>query len=73
MLTTLGERARATARHRIGMIFQPFALLHRRSVRANVALPLEIACVPASEIARRTTELLERVRLASVSSTPWSS
>ncbi|MBX3232810.1 MAG: ATP-binding cassette domain-containing protein [Labilithrix sp.] len=63
VLTSLGERDLACARRRIGMVFQHFALLHRRTVRENVALPLELAGVTRTTIARRVDELLERVRL----------
>lgn len=57
-------RVLALARRRIGMVFQHFALLHRRTVRENIALPLELARVPRATIARRVDELLERVRLS---------
>ncbi len=63
ILTSLGARDLALARHRIGMVFQHFALLHRRTVRENVALPLELAGLPRAKIAERVSELLERVRL----------
>lgn len=63
-LNELDERALGKARHQLGMVFQHFALLHRRTVRSNVALPLELAGVARPQIARRVDELLERVRLA---------
>lgn len=62
-LTSLGDRDLAVARRRIGMVFQHFALLHRRTVRENVALPLELAGIPRAKIAPRVEGLLERVRL----------
>jgi D-methionine transport system ATP-binding protein len=63
-LTELGPRELSKARHQLGMVFQHFALLHRRTVRQNVALPLELAGVAKAEIAKRVDELLQRVRLS---------
>lgn len=62
-LTSLDDSELEVARRHIGMVFQHFALLHRRTVRENVALPLELANVPREEIRFRVDELLERVRL----------
>ncbi len=45
------------------MMFQHFNLLSGRTVVANVALPLEIACVPARERAARAAEPLPLVGL----------
>ncbi|NBD08134.1 ATP-binding cassette domain-containing protein [Corallococcus sp. c25j21] len=63
VLTSLGHKELTLARHHIGMIFQHFALLHRRTIRENVALPLELAGVPRAKISQRVDSLLERVRL----------
>jgi D-methionine transport system ATP-binding protein len=52
------------ARQKIGMIFQHFHLLWSRTVRENVAFPLEIAGVPKREIAKKVDRLLERVGLS---------
>ncbi|WP_124728453.1 ATP-binding cassette domain-containing protein [Staphylospora marina] len=52
------------ARAQIGIIFQHFHLLWSRTVRENVAFPLEIAGLSPKEIRQRTDELLERVGLA---------
>ena len=52
-LTGLGEAQLRAQRRRIGMVFQGFNLLSRRTVYGNVALPLEIAGVPKSEIPAR--------------------
>ena len=49
---------------RIGFCFQEPRLLPWRSVRRNVALPLELARVPADEIRSRVDAQLERVGLA---------
>jgi D-methionine transport system ATP-binding protein len=63
-LTALSPAALREARHRIGMIFQHFNLLTSRTVRDNVALPLELAGVPRAEAAHRVDELLSLVGLA---------
>ncbi len=62
-LTDLSESALRAQRRRIGMVFQSFNLLARRTVYGNVALPLEIAGVPAIEIRVRVLRLLELVGL----------
>ena len=62
-LTQLDDGALAQARRKIGMIFQHFNLLSARTAFENVALPLEIAGVGKTEIARRVPQLLERVGL----------
>lgn len=63
-LTGLGEAALRQQRRRIGMVFQGFNLLARRTVYGNVALPLEIAGVPGAEIPARVERLLALVGLA---------
>ena len=63
-LTGLDERSMRGQRRRIGMVFQGFNLLARRTVHGNVALPLEIAGVPARDIPARVDRLLELVGLA---------
>ena len=50
-------------RRDVGMIFQHFNLLASRTVRGNIALPLEIAGLPRSQIAPRVDDLIERVGL----------
>ena len=62
-LTALDERALRRERHQIGMIFQQFQLLSRRTVRENVALPLEVLGVPARERRARVDEILDLVGL----------
>lgn len=57
------ERALRSIRPKIGMIFQHFNLLWSRSVRANIALPMEIAGVPKAQIKARTEELIRLVGL----------
>lgn len=63
-LTTLKARELRRVRRRIGMIFQNFNLLTRRTALANVLFPLETAGVPKSEAKRHAAELLERVGLS---------
>ncbi|HWK47370.1 MAG TPA: methionine ABC transporter ATP-binding protein [Stellaceae bacterium] len=62
-LTTLDAAALRRARRRVGMIFQHFNLLARRTVYGNVALPLELAGTPAREIEAVVTPLLDLVGL----------
>lgn len=71
-LTGLAPAALAAERRHIGMVFQHFALLQRRTVRENVALPLELAGASGAAIARRVDELLDRVRLRDkADARPW--
>lgn len=63
LLSDLSESALREQRRRIGMVFQGFNLLARRTVYGNVALPLEIAGVPAADIQARVMRLLELVNL----------
>ena len=57
-----GQLVDAPARS-IGLVFQKANLMPWRSVRDNIALPLELANVSATEIDRRAAELIELVRL----------
>jgi putative ABC transport system ATP-binding protein len=58
------ERERARIRlDRVGFVFQRFHLLPSVSARANVALPLIEAGMPARRREERATDLLERVGL----------
>ncbi|WP_347272083.1 ATP-binding cassette domain-containing protein [Sphingomonas sp. CARO-RG-8B-R24-01] len=61
---TLPAAGLRTLRRRIGMIFQNFGLLSSRTVADNVAFPLKLAGVPATERAVRVAALLDRVGLA---------
>lgn len=63
-ISNLSEKELRKARMKIGMIFQHFHLLWSRTVRENVAFPLEIAGVPKEQIRLRVDELLERVGLS---------
>jgi D-methionine transport system ATP-binding protein len=57
-----GEELRK-ARQEIGMIFQHFNLLWSRTVKDNIAFPLEIAGLKKSEINKRVSELISLVGL----------
>ncbi|WP_295045387.1 ATP-binding cassette domain-containing protein [uncultured Paracoccus sp.] len=50
-------------RRQVGMIFQHFNLLASRTVAGNIALPLEIAGMPAARIRARVADLIDRVGL----------
>ena len=50
-------------RHKMGMVFQHFALLPHLTVLGNVAFPLEIQNTGADERNRRTMEMIELVGL----------
>jgi D-methionine transport system ATP-binding protein len=56
------SQLRKSRRH-IGMIFQGFNLLSRRTALENITLPLEIAGIPFSQAQRRAQECLELVGL----------
>ncbi|TCS95634.1 methionine ABC transporter ATP-binding protein [Hazenella coriacea] len=51
------------ARQKIGVIFQHFNLLWSRTVRENIAFPLEIAGKSKDEIRNKVDKLLDRVGL----------
>ncbi|WP_062354562.1 methionine ABC transporter ATP-binding protein [Bacillus kwashiorkori] len=57
-----GEKLRR-ARQEIGMIFQHFNLLWSRTVRQNIAFPLEVAGVPKAKREQRVNELIKLVGL----------
>ncbi len=53
----------ALRRHRMGMVFQNFALLPHRTVLRNVAFPLEVQGVPRGKREAAAMEMLELVGL----------
>lgn len=65
-LSSLPEAQLREARREIGLVFQHFNLLSSRTVAQNVALPLELAGVPAQEIKKRVDELLDLVGLTAM-------
>ncbi|MDN5331345.1 MAG: D-methionine transport system ATP-binding protein [Tepidanaerobacteraceae bacterium] len=62
-MTGLSPRELKEMRKKIGMIFQHFNLLSSRTVRGNVAFPLEIAGFDRKTIDEKVDELLELVGL----------
>lgn len=62
-VTQLTPEALRKARRNIGMIFQSFNLLSSKSVRQNVAFPLEISGLDKAEIENRVDQLLKEVGL----------
>ncbi len=64
-ISKFGERqVNDLRRHRLGIVFQSFALLPLLSAYENVELPLRISGVPGSERIRRAQEVLEMVGLS---------
>lgn len=62
-IAALDEAGLVALRRRIGMIFQHFNLLSAKTVRQNVALPLQVAGVARAEIAARVEQALQLVGL----------
>lgn len=63
-IATLSEKELRLFRRKIGMIFQNFALLNRKTVLDNVMLPMECWQYPRPAIRKRAADLLELVGLA---------
>ena len=61
---TLGFNDLRKFRRNIGMIFQHFSLLERKTVYQNIALPMKCWKYPQDEIDRKVTDLLELVGLS---------
>lgn len=62
-ITTLNESQLRPIRRKIGMIFQHFNLFSSRTVRENIAYPLEITGMPKEEIGLKVAELIHLVGL----------
>lgn len=62
-LTDLPSAALREVRRNIGMVFQQFNLLERKSVFHNVAMPLILAGTPKAAIRERVEEVLRIVEL----------
>lgn len=63
-ITALNKKQLRLSRREIGMIFQHFNLLWSRTVRDNIAFPLEVAGVSKQERNKRVDELIELVGLS---------
>ncbi|WP_067844002.1 methionine ABC transporter ATP-binding protein [Amphibacillus sediminis] len=63
-ITTLDKKALRLSRQEIGMIFQHFNLLWSRTVRENIAFPLEIAGLAKNERNERVNQLISLVGLS---------
>ncbi|KXH79250.1 methionine ABC transporter ATP-binding protein [Sporosarcina sp. HYO08] len=63
-ISSIKGRELREARQKVSMIFQHFNLLWSRTVKENIAFPLEIAGVKKAERDRKVTELIELVGLA---------
>lgn len=63
VISDLHGKELRSARQKIGMIFQHFHLLWSRTVRENIAFPLEVNGESKSAIRQRVDYLLERVGL----------
>ncbi|HBF3525782.1 TPA: methionine ABC transporter ATP-binding protein [Clostridioides difficile] len=61
---SLNEKQMRDLRKELGMIFQHFSLLERKTVFDNVALPLECFGYSKAEIKKRVSELLEVVGIS---------
>ncbi|HLQ98193.1 MAG TPA: ATP-binding cassette domain-containing protein [Candidatus Dormibacteraeota bacterium] len=63
-ITTMSHKELRLARRDIGMIFQHFNLLWSRTVKENIAFPLEISGISKAEREERVHELIGLVGLA---------
>lgn len=63
-ITALNKKQLRLSRQEIGMIFQHFNLLWSRTVRENIAFPLEVAGMSKQERNKRVEELIDLVGLS---------
>jgi cell division transport system ATP-binding protein len=69
-LQRLPKRELPYLRRRMGVVFQDFKLLQRRTVFENVALPLEVVGKPRSFIRKKISQVLRFVELENKASVP---
>ncbi|MCF8040606.1 MAG: cell division ATP-binding protein FtsE [Desulfarculaceae bacterium] len=69
-MSRLAPRHLPLLRRRLGLVFQDFRLMHRRSVFENVALSLEVAGTDRRTVERRVGEVLEQVKLSHLAQAP---
>ncbi|MBB4826476.1 D-methionine transport system ATP-binding protein [Sporosarcina luteola] len=62
-ISSVSAKELRKVRQKVSMIFQHFNLLWSRTVKGNIAFPLEIAGVPKAERERRVEELIDLVGL----------
>lgn len=63
-VSSLSEKSLRTFRREVGMIFQHFSLLERKTVFENIAFPMKCHGFPKEKIEERIKELLELVGLS---------
>ncbi|MFC1599926.1 cell division ATP-binding protein FtsE [Patescibacteria group bacterium] len=63
-VNVMSERALQMYRRKLGIVFQDYKLLQRKSVFENVAFALEATGSPKEHIIKRTNDVLEMVGLA---------
>lgn len=63
-VSTLSSSENLALRKKVGVIFQGYHLLMQRTVKANIAFPLELDKCPKETIDKKVTELLELVGLS---------
>jgi cell division transport system ATP-binding protein len=62
-IARLGARAVPSLRRRVGVVFQDFKLLQRRTVEENVALALEVVGTPRREARAKVFQILKQLGL----------